>query len=173
VRSLDGPTCPHGRCLFDPTRCNECEEDNRVVAFKARDGEEVNITPRDSAGGGDERRGDGSGRPRVPGVCEEGRAAAVMSFWAIRQASTGSYLPLFQGRQTRGFTHAEPDDFLPPRLFGTPNSARVALTWWLRGPVRYVTSHFMDEPELVRDVEHTDRDGADFEVVRVELRPCG
>jgi tape measure domain-containing protein len=26
--------------------------DNRVVAFKARDGEEVNITPRDSAGGG-------------------------------------------------------------------------------------------------------------------------
>lgn len=58
--------------------------------------------------------------------------------WAIRQVSTGFYLPAPKGGR-RGGTHVEPkdptaDDF-EPRLFRTERAANTSLAWWLGGRV--------------------------------------
>lgn len=59
--------------------------------------------------------------------------------YAIRQKSTGFYLPAPRGRGGRGGTHAEPcaadTPGYEPRLFHTMHAARVALTHWLAGRV--------------------------------------
>lgn len=53
-----------------------------------------------------------------------------MKFYAIRQKSTGLFMPA--GR-SRGFTHDEPTARVPPRLFMMKQHAQSALNCWLMG----------------------------------------
>jgi hypothetical protein len=58
-----------------------------------------------------------------------------MIAYAIRQISTGFYLP--QKKRKRGFTNDEPVDCnigkILPRLFSKIGPAKVALFYWLQG----------------------------------------
>jgi hypothetical protein len=59
-----------------------------------------------------------------------------MQHFAIRQKSTGKFLPASKRRA--GFTNDVPCDGAdtPPRLFGKSAGAKNALRWWLTGPWR-------------------------------------
>ena len=61
----------------------------------------------------------------------------MQDLYAIRQISTGFYLPEPVGRMGRGGSHVEPVDCSQdgpnPRLFKTELSAQRALTAWLMG----------------------------------------
>lgn len=57
-------------------------------------------------------------------------------YFAIRQKSTGHFLPGYGSRKGRaGYTHDEPvpGDKAPPRLFMKRHLAERALKWWLDG----------------------------------------
>ncbi len=57
--------------------------------------------------------------------------------YAIKQKSTGNFLPQSDRTVREGFTKMEPAFPLriPPRLFTTERAAKCALTWWLKGEV--------------------------------------
>lgn len=59
----------------------------------------------------------------------------VMDVYAIRQKSTGFFLPKPKGRMGRGGSHTEPQKCLPKeiRRFHSKISAERALTAWLMG----------------------------------------
>lgn len=57
-----------------------------------------------------------------------------MIVFAIRQKSTGFYLPNVKGR--KGGTYVTPKADCIPRLFKQERSAKVCLNWWLRGEVQ-------------------------------------
>lgn len=57
-------------------------------------------------------------------------------YYAIRQKSTGYFLPGYGSRKGRGgYTHDEPvsPNVAPPRLFMKKHLAESALKWWLGG----------------------------------------
>lgn len=96
--------------------------------------------------------------------------------YAIRQKSTGFYLPAPRGRGGRGGTHVEPcaadTPGYEPRLFHTMHAARVALTYWLAGRVTVSSytdgwSGEYDESWYVEPVPGRVRD--DMEVVAVTV----
>lgn len=61
-------------------------------------------------------------------------------YYAIRQKSTGSFMPEYGSRKSRGgYTRDEPHPIseFPPRLFKTRRSANIALSWWLKGELKY------------------------------------
>jgi len=102
----------------------------------------------------------------------------VINRWAIRQRSTGHYIPAPKGRGGRGGTHEEPCDPLSPggepRLFCTEHAAKVALTCWLNGKV--TVSIYSDdwisgygESWHVEPVPSRNRDDMEVVAVRVEL----
>jgi hypothetical protein len=90
-----------------------------------------------------------------------------MTVWAIRQKSTGGYLP--QGGTWH--TKDEPTARGVPRLFRERRFAVLALQWWLAG-IAY-TRHYRDDwggGDLV--VEHQwNRQADDMEIVCLQL--CG
>jgi len=53
--------------------------------------------------------------------------------WAIRQQSTGYYMPSAKGRHGTGGTELEPGPTKTPRLFDTERAAKIALNYWLQG----------------------------------------
>lgn len=60
----------------------------------------------------------------------------MLVYFAIRQTSTGFFLPGYGSRNgRRGYTHDEPvsTDTAPPRLFMKKHLAESALKWWLDG----------------------------------------
>lgn len=56
-----------------------------------------------------------------------------MNWYAIKQVSTGFFLPQFGKNQSRGGTWLEPTDKAPPRLFKRKQDATAALNHWLKG----------------------------------------
>lgn len=99
------------------------------------------------------------------------------SYWAIRfRPESNSYLPLAKGRGgNRGFTHVEPSQKLPPRLFVAERYARVALTHYLKGPLTVdVVDMFSGhefEPTYDQEWIYTDvgRKSSDYEIIRVRV----
>lgn len=101
-----------------------------------------------------------------------------MKYYAIRQKSTGFYLPAdrYRRRVGGGYTHDEPQpiSLCAPRLFRQSGSARRALTWWLKG----ITSVSIVGRSAYGDERgedwHTDRkphrNPKDMEVVKIELK---
>lgn len=97
-------------------------------------------------------------------------------YFAVRQKSTGKYLPEVETRG--GYTHTEPQPFklVPPRLHMHAGSARRAKDAYCRGVhVRRsenVASYESFDPEYVESIDIKDgtaRDPNDFEVVDVYL----
>lgn len=92
--------------------------------------------------------------------------------WAIRQKSTGNFLP--HRRNGRGYSFDEPVIACFPRLFRSELSAKRALTAWLRGiwdDLIYDHDEWSHTEYVVgaepRKVEG--RDPADMEIVRFSL----
>lgn len=90
--------------------------------------------------------------------------------YAIRQISTGKYLPQ-SGRRKRGYTYDEPSDVLAPRLFTSTGAAKNALRWWLEG-----TSYRMmrqtglgDEVEEVKTIKQEHRIPHDMQIIKVYI----
>lgn len=90
-----------------------------------------------------------------------------MSLFAIRQKSTGHYLPQ-PPKVGAGYTNFSPAPITqyPPRLFTDKHGARCALTWWLKG--RY-TSDNEGAMLRIRDEYQPARDPNDFEVIEVAI----
>lgn len=91
-----------------------------------------------------------------------------MVFYAIRQKSTGSFLP--QRKSRKGFTHTEPSSGDIPRLFKRPSDAQNALNYWLAGKMQWqkVEDTWMGPGEWsVETFPQPRRDKADMEVVQV------
>lgn len=55
-----------------------------------------------------------------------------MKCFIIVEESTNKWLPLNEGK-VRGFTHVEPTNEVPPRLFMSKTSAEKSLVWWKQG----------------------------------------
>lgn len=84
----------------------------------------------------------------------------MLVYYAIRQKSTGYFLPGYGSRKGRGgYTHDEPVPAVkaPPRLFMKRHLAESALKWWLEGAWTEVTCErgAPDNPYL--DVERKAR----------------
>lgn len=102
----------------------------------------------------------------------------VVSLYAIRQKSTGFYMPAPNGRQGRGGSHMEPCEMHGeyPRLFTTERAAKSALGLWLLGKFygrKHEVMHagdFMPEIEEYIDVvPQPNRSRDDMEIVAVRL----
>lgn len=102
-------------------------------------------------------------------------------FYAIREKTTGYFLPQSNRTTSKGFTNSEPCDTseLPPRLFTKEAAAKCALTWWLRGVFKQAKGAEYDEPggkaygynkgPTKRPIPGTGRDPDLMEVVRITL----
>lgn len=69
-----------------------------------------------------------------------------MIYYAIKHVPSGQYIGLPSGRGGRGGTHARlvsPEGPYPPRLFHTAHAAKIALTYWLGGPI--TVTHYRDD----------------------------
>ena len=88
-----------------------------------------------------------------------------MTFYAIRQISTGWFLP--QTRCGRGYTQTSPERDCIPRLHHSLAGARQALSWWLDG--KWV-SDGDGSPYRVRDQDQPFRDDNDMEIVEVDVQ---
>lgn len=69
-----------------------------------------------------------------------------MSWFAIKQKSTGLFIPQFGKNQSKGGTWLEPTDKAPPRLFRRKQDAKVALDNWLRGKLTVIGNSFNFDP---------------------------
>lgn len=94
----------------------------------------------------------------------------MTQFYAIRQISTGYYLPQSH-RRHRGYTNDEPTDKQPPRLFNNIGGAKHALRWWLEGAHyrHLITSNFGDELESIEVRKMPNRNKDDMQIVRVYI----
>lgn len=98
--------------------------------------------------------------------------------WAIRQKSTGYYLPE-SSRKRQGYTGDEPvtmESHFCPRLFAREQDAKTALTWWLKGVTsctlhRHYDGYFggyeYDEDWHTQKIE--ERNADDMEIVKLKI----
>lgn len=94
-----------------------------------------------------------------------------MTFWAIRQKSTGHFLPEIGPKTGYSFTSPTSIDLKQPRLFRTEKEAKGSMRAWLRGRHKAVfdpEDYGVVGTEVERDPT---RDPNDFEVVELELTP--
>jgi len=98
-------------------------------------------------------------------------------FFAIRQISTGHFMPSYSSRKGRGgYTHDEPQPLakVPPRLFTKRHVAQRVLNYWLKGSI---TQHFSrvhtlegpDDHEYLNVTKIPHRRAEDMEVVAIFL----
>ena len=94
-----------------------------------------------------------------------------MICYAIRQISTGYYLPLFSIGRLKGGTHVHPTGFKPPRLFMRLSDAKNCLSWWLAGKctVEYSKGSDGREYESLKHTPVPDRDANDFVVIEIPI----
>ena len=94
-----------------------------------------------------------------------------MICYAIRQISTGYYLPLCNLGSVRGGTHVSPSSTMPPRLFKRPGDAKQCLGWWLKGKfsVGYATDTHGEDYETSKTTPVPGRDVNDFKVIEIPI----
>lgn len=56
-----------------------------------------------------------------------------MKVFAVRQKSTGLFIPRLETGKRRGGSHLEPSNIREPRIFHSRQAARAFLNNWLRG----------------------------------------
>ena len=93
----------------------------------------------------------------------------TFTFYAIKHIPSGKFLP----ESKHGYTHVDPTDKVPPRLFTKKRNAQVALTFWLKG--KFVEhwsqgGYYDPDPELYYDAEPVPgRKKEDMKVVEMVL----
>lgn len=98
-----------------------------------------------------------------------------MSWFAIKQISTGLFIPQFPKNSSKGGTWLEPTADRPPRLFRRQQDAKVALANWLRGHLRVIDNSFNFDPcEGTPDPEWkwepvSERKAEDMAIIEIEI----
>jgi len=92
-------------------------------------------------------------------------------YWAIRQKSTGWWLPCFDGKQKRGFTYTEPSERAQPRLFTRLQDAKLAFRWWLKGKYQVTYGYDFEGGDTVHEkiTPQSHRKADDYEIVCLSL----
>lgn len=96
--------------------------------------------------------------------------------WAIRQKSTGWFLPKYRTTQRSGGTWLEPTPDCIPRMFTTPGAAKCALHYWLTGQLKVTHGdmYFNSNGDPSWDwTPVPDRKASDMEVVEIEWKVKG
>jgi hypothetical protein len=91
-----------------------------------------------------------------------------VSWFAIKQISTGLFIPQFPKNTSKGGTHLEPTDKAPPRLFRTKQHAKYALDHWLKGKLHSQFSWDGEHSNLKRE-PIASRKAEDMAIVEVVL----
>lgn len=87
--------------------------------------------------------------------------------YAVRQKSTGLFIPRLETGRQRGGSHLEPTDKREPRIFHNRLSARTFLSNWLRGIFSNEIKYSMEEVEpYLKITEQPHRRKDDMEIVK-------
>jgi hypothetical protein len=92
-----------------------------------------------------------------------------MKVYAVRQKSTGLFIPKLEVGKRRGGSYLEPSDVRPPRIFHSAAAAKAFLSNWLQG--HFKNSYYQDETgsELcIEVVKQPHRKKEDMEIVEFQ-----
>jgi hypothetical protein len=93
-----------------------------------------------------------------------------MRTYAVRQKSTGLFIPVLKPGYKRGGSHSEPTNEHPPRMFPSRKSAQAFLGNWLQG---IHERGFIDEggyeEDFIKVIPQPHRNKNDMEIVEFEL----
>jgi hypothetical protein len=98
-----------------------------------------------------------------------------VTWFAIKQKSTGLFIPQFPKNTSKGGTWLEPTDKSPPRLFRRKQDAKIALDHWLKGTITRLyrgptPPDFIDEGDYDDYYEPVpSRKAEDMVIVEVEI----
>jgi len=110
---------------------------------------------------------------KIKELIANNREPRTITLYAIRQKSTGFYLPYPAGSSGRGGTHVEPVSPLQsnPRLFTLERAAKSSLTYWLGGKISVHHSDYGGEYDETWSTKFVaSRRADDMEVIPVELK---
>jgi hypothetical protein len=93
----------------------------------------------------------------------------AIEVFAIRQRSSGLFIPRLPKGHNRGGSYLEPSNEREPRIFHNRNSARAFLTNWLKG--KYVRRVDDIGEDFVKIEPQNHRNKDDMEIVRYQLTP--
>ena len=93
---------------------------------------------------------------------------ANLKAYAIRQISTGLYIPRLETGRRRGGSSLEFSDEREPRLFHNKNSARRFLSNWLKGV--YTRKFDNNGDDYLVIIHRVDRNKEDVEIVEFNLK---
>ena len=94
----------------------------------------------------------------------------IIEMFAIRHKPTGNYLPATDGFRLRGGTWAEPVPATGkrmPRLHATHKTARIVLTYWMKG--KFSCYRDEDGGEDITIIPQANRVFEDMEIVAISL----
>jgi hypothetical protein len=94
-----------------------------------------------------------------------------MKAYAVRQKSTGYFIPILKRGFKRGGSHSEPTNDSPPRIFPSALSARSFLGNWLQGIFEndYSLDYNGNEDFSLRVTPQPHRKKNDMEIVEFDL----
>lgn len=98
-----------------------------------------------------------------------------MSWFAIKQKSSGFFIPQFPKNTSKGGTWLEPTDKKPPRLFRRKQDAKAALDHWLKGRLAHYRRmpagpDFIDEGDYDEEyIPQAHRRAEDMVIVEVTI----
>ncbi len=93
-----------------------------------------------------------------------------MNCFAVRQISTGLFIPRLERGKRRGGSYLEPSNEREPRLFPNKISARAFLGNWLQGIMKNETTNDPEWPEsYIKTIKQPHRTKEDMEIVEFEL----
>ena len=93
-----------------------------------------------------------------------------MKVFAVRQKSTGLFIPRLETGKRRGGSHCEPSDIREPRIFHNRLAARSFLGNWLQG--KFVNQSYYGSWETehyLEVIKQPHRKKEDMEIVEFEL----
>ena len=93
----------------------------------------------------------------------------MIEVYAVRQKSTGLFIPRLKTGRRRGGSHLEPTDKREPRIFHNKQAAKAFLGNWLRGVAITRTSDY-DGDVFTEVLRRPHRKREDMEIVRLECR---
>ena len=95
-----------------------------------------------------------------------------MRVYAVRQKSTGWFIPILKRGYKQGGSHSEPSSDKPPRFFPSRHSARSFLGNWLQGIHEndFSVDYEGNEDYSVKVIKQEHRKKEDMEIVEFSLR---
>lgn len=92
-----------------------------------------------------------------------------MKTYAVRQISTGLFIPRLKPGKRRGGSHLEPSNIREPRLFHNKISARAFISNWCQGVFKLSYPNSLDGECDITIIKQPHRIKEDMEIVEFEL----